>query len=433
MDETALVLLPNAIAICLVAGLAISVIARQPPRRLQPALLSYQICALLYLVGDAITLVSRDMLVEQIGIAILYTGAIPAAAACWILTLRYAEAEGLPFRWATGWWIRAPIAICAVSWGVMITNPWHGQFVIPVIGADNVHLWGWWLLVPWGYGLVNGSLLLYGALARRAREQSVRRNARLMASAIFATLVFNFLSYLPQIPLPFDLTVVGLGCASAIFLYGAYRTRLFSLLPAAVLESARQDPSGLVLVDLDGTWLRSNPAASKMLSTRIERPGHDVIGTVARRLRGPDAEPLRRRELARRLLEGPRAARQTVGPLHAGDGYWVEITATPIPPSEGHARAVSLRFEDVSARVAAEEQLRRARRELATETAERRQVDRLLGEILRDTGLAEAELARPDRAKRLLARIRDTAEQARQMTGVVVSTPLRRKDGDSGR
>ena len=121
MDQT-VSLLPNVIAICLVAGLAISVIARHPPRVLSPVLLVYQVCALLYLVGDAITLVSSDLLVEQTGIAILYSGSIPAAAACWILTLRYAEAQGMPFAWASGWWIRAPIAMAGVSWAVMIVG-----------------------------------------------------------------------------------------------------------------------------------------------------------------------------------------------------------------------------------------------------------------------------------------------------------------------
>ena len=120
MGDTATVLLPNAVAICLVSGLAISVFVRRPPRVLWPVLLVYQLCALLYLVGDAVTLVSRDLLVEQIGIAVLYTGSIPAAAACWILTLRYAQAQGCPFPWADAqaWWFRAPLVVAGISWAV---------------------------------------------------------------------------------------------------------------------------------------------------------------------------------------------------------------------------------------------------------------------------------------------------------------------------
>lgn len=413
-------LLPNAIAICLVAGMALSVLVRRPPRALRPVLLLYQLFVLLYLVGDAVTLVSTDLWAEQVGIALLYTGAIPAAAACWILAVRYAEAQGQPFPWARGWWIRGPIVMAALSWGAVITNPLHGLFLTPVIGANNEHLWGWWVFVPWGYALVGGSILLYALLAWKARDAVVRRNALLMAGAVAVTVGFNLLSYAPPAWRPFDLTVVGLGCASGMFLYGAYRTHLFSLLPTAVVESVRHDPNGLVLVDLQGGWLRSNPAASKLLGDDLKLPGRNVISLLARRLRGAEGESLREEELSRQLLQGPRAGQETIGPLRAGDGHWVEVIATPIPRFEGRARVVSLRFQDVSDRIAAEEQARRARHELFLEAGERRQVDRLLGEVLRDVDLAAAEVAESEGVQTLLARIRYTVEQARQMTGIVV-------------
>jgi len=271
--------------------------------------------------------------------------------------------------------------------------------------------------VPWGYAVVQGSVLLYGLLAWKARDAVVRRNALLMAGAILVTLAFNYLSYTPSFRVPFDLTVVGLGCASGMFLYGAYRTRLFSLLPKVVVESVRYDPNGLALVDLAGLWLRSNPAASKLLGDDLRGPGRDVISLIARRFRGVEGEALRELDLRRLLLQGPRARRETIGPLQAGDGHWIEIIATPIPRSEGRAQVVSLRFQDVSERIAAEEQARRARHELFLEAGERRQVDRLLGEVLRDIDLASSGVA-PERAD-LLARIRYTVEQARQMTGIV--------------
>lgn len=420
MGSIGTALLPNAIAICLVAGLALTVLVRRPARALWPVLFLYQLFALVYLIGDAVTGVASDMFTEQVGIALIYTGSFPAAAACWLLAIRYADAQGQSFRWAHGAWIRGPVAFAAVAWLFALTNPWHGQFVVPVIGAHNEHLWGWWLFVPWGYVLVSGAVLLYTSLALNARDEIVRTNAWLMASGICVTLVANFLSYLPAV-VPFDFTVVGLGGASALFLFGAYRTRLFSLVPVAVVEAIRHDPNGLVLVDLQGTWLRSNPAATKLLGSELKQPGRDVVALLARCLRGPEGEPLRREDLARRLLQGPRAVYETVGPLLAGEGHWIEIIATPIPRFEGRARAVSLRLVDVSSRIAAEEQLRRSRRELKMQTDERRAVDLLLGDILRDSALAAGELDDPDRAKRLLVRVRRAAEQARQMTGAVVS------------
>lgn len=416
-------LVPYGIAIALVSGLVLSIVLRRPPRVLWPALLSYQLFALLYLVGNAITRFSTVSWVEQLGIALLYSGAFGAAAACWVLTLRYAEAQGRPFPWARGAWVRGPMLGCGVAWAVMVSNPWHGQFVTPVIGAHNDHHWAWWLFVPIGYGLVVASLALQGLLAASTRDRVVRRNALLMAGGMLTTLVFNALSFVPSLPLPFDPTVVGLGGASAIFLYGAYRTQLFSLLPVAVLEATRHDPSARILVDLEGGWLRSNAAAGKLLGPSLRQPGRDVVSLLARLLRDAEGEAIARDELARRLLQGPRARHELVGPLRAGDGHWIELTATPIPRCEGRARAVALRIQDVSDRMAVEEQLRRARNELRNEARERHRVDTLLGDILRDVGRASAALDDPRCLRDLLRRIRRAAEQARELSGVVVPKP----------
>jgi len=420
LSESAITLLPNAIAACLVAGLAISIVVRRPPRQLWPVLLLYQCFILAYLVGDAITLAAREMWVEQLGIFLIYTGAVPAAAACWVLTIRYAEAQGRPFPWARGWWIRGPVLAGAVAWALAVTNPLHGQVLTPVIGADNLHHWMWFGVTPLGYVLVSGSLGLHVLLAYTSSDAMVRRNAILMAGGLAVTLAFSSLAYIPAVSTPFDLTVVGLGGSSAIFLYGAYRTQLFSLLPVAVVEATRHDPSGLILVGLDGTWLRSNPAAVKLLGTDLKQPGLDVVSLVAHRFRGSDAEPLSRDDLARQLLQAPRASQEVVGPLWAGEGHWIEITATAIPRSEGRARAVSLRLQDVSSRMAVEEQLRRARRELQNEAGERRLVDSLLGDILCDIGRAAAGLDDTEKLRGVLQRVRRSAEQARQLTGAIV-------------
>lgn len=422
-SETLPALVPYAVAIALVAGLALSVVVRRPPGILRPALVSYQVFALVYLVGNAMTRLSTVQWVEELGIALLYTGAFAAAAACWALTLRYAEAQGRPFPWARDAWVRGPAVACAAAWLVMITNPWHGQFVTPVIGAHNEHHWAWWACMPIGYGLVLGSFFLHGLLAASTRDRVVRGNAVLMAGGLLTTLIFNALSFLPGLRLGFDPTVVGLGGASAIFLYGAYRTQLFSLLPAGLLEATRQDPSARILVDLEGGWLRSNDGAGKLLGSNLRQPGRDVISLLARRLRDSEGEPLVREELARRLLQAPRARSERIGPLLAGEGHWVEIIAMPLPGAEGRARVVSLRIRDVSDRIAVEEQLRRARNELRNQARERHQVDTLLGDVLRDTARAAAVLDDPRCMRGLLQRIRRSAEQARELSGVVIPKP----------
>ena len=410
-------LLPYVGAIALVSGLALAVILLRPPRRLEPVLLLYQLFVLLFLLGDTVTRFSSVMWVERLGIALLYSGSIPAAAACWILALRFAEVQGRPFPWAAPVWERVPIVLSAVAWAVMITNPLHGQFLTPVIGEHNIHHWAWFCTVPLGYALAAGALGLHLLLAWSTPDRVVRGNAILMAGAVGVTMGFNFLSQFESL-LPFDPTVVGLGGASAIFLYGAYRTQLFSLLPVAVAETTRYDPNGQILVDLEGRWLRSNPAAVKLLGAGLEQPGRDVIALLAARLEARSRGALDAEDLRRRLLGAPRARQETLGPLCAGEGHWVDVTATPIPRLEGRARAISLRLGDVSDRVAAEEQLRRARREIRNLVAERREVDGLLGEILSHVTRGD-RCDESERARRALRAAGRTAERARALTGAV--------------
>jgi PAS domain S-box-containing protein len=364
------VLTANLVCACLVAGLAIYVTLRRPPRTLWPVLPLFQVFVLLYLLGDAMTGVSRDLVSEQLGIAVLYSGSLPASVACWILAIRYAEAQGLPFRSLGAGWTRIPMAAAGLGWAAMITNPWHGHFLTPVIGAHNQPHWLWWLFVPAGYALVTGSIFLYAATARRARDPLVRRNARIMAGGILLTLVFNFISYVPTLPLPFDLTVVGLGAASALFLFGAYRTRLFSLLPVALAEVIRHDPDGFVVIDPDGFWLNSNPAASSLLGADLERPDTDVFALLAPKIRSGDGGELSRDELARALFEEPHSVEvELVGA--GADSRWIRVAGTPIPSREKRVLAMALWILDISVARNTEKALRSARDELESRVAER--------------------------------------------------------------
>jgi PAS domain-containing protein len=282
---------------CLAAGLFMGLLAllglRGPARRLRNPLLAFHVFVLLFIVGNAITLVSADMFWEEVGIAVLYSGSMPAAVACWLIALRYAEVQGEPFAWAGRWATRVPVALTALAWAVMITNPWHGRFLVPVIGAHNVHLALWHPLVWLGYALVSGSVVLLGLLAWRSPERSVRRNAALMGVGISVTLVANALSYVVPPVVHIDITVAGLCLTSLVFLYGAYRTRLFALLPIASREVLRHDPDALLLLTPDGRLLGSNPAALDLLGLGAPAPGTSAFALLAARLCEPDGSPLR--------------------------------------------------------------------------------------------------------------------------------------------
>jgi PAS domain S-box-containing protein len=338
----------NWIAAGLFLGLLLFLSVRRPPRRLWPSLVAFQSFVLLYILGDALTLVSRDLFWERVGIAVLYSGSMPAAAACWLIAIRYAEVQGCPQPRAGPAWVRLPIAATVLAWLGMITNPWHGQFLVPVIGANNQHLWLWYPVVWIGYLLTIGAVVLFGMLAWRTPEATVRRNAVIMAAGISLTLFFNYLSYRVPAPLPLDLTVVGLSLTSVVFLYGSYRTRLFSLLPIAALEILRHDPDGIVLASPTGRLLYANPAALDLLELESPDPELNAFSVLSRRLRNAEGQGLEAGELA--LFLGRQSAAAEGGTFRlADDGErWFRVQLTPIPSRRQPVVALSLRLSDVS-------------------------------------------------------------------------------------
>ena len=49
----------------------------------------------------------------------------------------------------------------------MLTNPWHGQFLTPGIGARSEYHWLWWIYATFEYSLVLATIALYTLLAYR--------------------------------------------------------------------------------------------------------------------------------------------------------------------------------------------------------------------------------------------------------------------------
>ena len=142
----------------LVLGLAGALLGQQPAERLARPLWAFLFLSMLYIVGDAFTQLSdrveSSLFWEEVGIALLYTGAIGGAATCWLMPIRFAEVQHCRPSWLGPLWARIPLALSAAAWLVMITNPWHGRFIVPVVGALNGYTTLWYPLVYLGYAQV---------------------------------------------------------------------------------------------------------------------------------------------------------------------------------------------------------------------------------------------------------------------------------------
>lgn len=363
MDASAILF--HLVSAGLVLGLAGALLGQQPAERMARPLWAFLSLSMLYIVGDALTQLSdrlaASLFWEQVGIALLYTGAIGGATACWLMPIRFADVHQCRPAWLGPLWVRIPVIFSVVAWIVMITNPWHGRFIVPVVGALNGYTTLWHLLVWPGYAQVAGSILLFGLLTKAGPDPSVRRNAAIMGGGVLALLLSNVFYYEWMRTRFGDTSVLGLGAASLFFLYGSYRARIFSLLPVGLAAAQQHDPEGLLVVSPEGRLLHANPAGLAVLGLDEEGPGRDVFGRLAERLRDSSGRPLDARRLRTRL--------ERAGPLAQGvrltDGdRFFRVQMTPIPSRRGEILALLLRFVDIT-------ELRRIR-EALEETIEER-------------------------------------------------------------
>jgi PAS domain S-box-containing protein len=361
--------LVNLIAAGLFMGLIAMLHLRPPPRRLRGPLLAFDLFVLLYVVGDAITLTSPDLFWEQLGIAILYTGSLPASAACFRVALRYGEEQGHPFPLGARVWPLAAFAAFA-SWLVVLTNPWHGKVLVPVIGAHNEHLALYGPVVGVGYALTAAASALFARLALRVEDPKVRHSAWAMAVGPLTTAILNLTAYHAPSLVPWDLTVIGLSLTAILFLAGAYRTRLFNLLPVAYSEILRHDPDGILLAGPEGTLLQSNPAAAKLLGEAPPGSGANLFGWLSARLIDSDGGELPPGALRQRLeaIEDPEALGFAV---RGEPDRWLRASLTPIPPPPSPREAICVRLVDVSRERRAALALQGAHDELEVRVAER--------------------------------------------------------------
>ena len=243
-------------------GIAVFVHHRRPPGPLWPTLLIVQLTGLLWIAGDLGSLLARDLFWEQASISLVYAGSFGMFASWWVLGFRFAETHGVRPVWATPKVVWAPVVFALFGWLCATTNPFHGQFLTPIIGARNDYHWLWWVLAPTGYFLMICIAIGYAFLDRHFDDApSSRKQCRTMLLATLIGLLSNTAYTLLPVNWPLDLSIFGGLVTGLIFVFGIYRGTLFDLSPAAFMQLLNDDPTPLLIVNRTGRLLYANPRA----------------------------------------------------------------------------------------------------------------------------------------------------------------------------
>jgi signal transduction histidine kinase len=391
------------------------VLTRLADTRVPAPLRAFALCAASWALGDLVAQVAPDLLWKQLGLALLYTGAIFVPPLWWILALRWAAERGAAPWLRPPLWTWGPFAFATLMWVVMLTNPWHGLFLEPVVGGRNLYHPLWWVMAVPSYALILAALALELQALRPPNTPRVRRQAACMIAASGGTLVANW-SYVAGLTDASYATIPLLLTGGVILGVGMLREGLFGVLPVALPVITSHDPDGLLVVRPDGRLIHANPRAGAILAPLVLMAERPILPALARRLTRPDARP----------DPGGAAPRwesllQPGSALYRYDGEpmrWLRTTSQPVHGSAGRLLAHCLRLHDATDEQRAEAELRRGRRlesvaELARGVAH--DFHNLLAVVLGNAELLADQLEDVPEVQRKLHRILRSGRQATEL------------------
>ncbi len=138
---------------------------------------------------------------------------------------------------------------------------------------------GPWFYLHFGYSAVFSAgcaLTLLQFILPGSKQYLLRLGMYLFAIALPATTAILFENDLGPIR-GFDFTPLGLTVCAALLTVGLGRFRLFDMVPIVYDQVVRQLPDPVLVVDLEGRVLTSNPAAAALLGQEISTPGRRLV------------------------------------------------------------------------------------------------------------------------------------------------------------
>lgn len=348
-------------------GLILFVYGRRPSEPIGPSLLLLLGALFLWALGELLRLyVAETPSSYWYALVLLYSGVLLVTPAWWLLALAFAEIHGRPLRWV-GFKLRyAPLGFAAVLWGVVLTNPLHGQFLVPRLHEQSDYRIGWYVLAGMAYFLLLAVFVLFLWLRWSMRHSAARGQLNIMVLASLIPTVCNVLWVTNTVNPSFDITVSSFVVSIALILYGIYRHQLFVLRPTTLRHLFHADRDGLLILDRNDLLLHANPAAAEFFNGDQLHSHAEVLPMLAQRLSSPSGEQASTHpeQLIETLLTPSKSENGHVYRFGHPSRRWVRIDATRIPGRRGNAIGTGIRLIDVTESKRAEETLRESEQRL---------------------------------------------------------------------
>jgi signal transduction histidine kinase len=345
---------PALLTLCASLAMAGYLVARRHKEPLHWMLLGYLAGLVLWTAG----LLARFTVTTEAGLAvslrIVFTG-ILLASAFWLLTaLAFVGGRAARLRVNSGLIIGVVSSLFALA---LFTNDGHRLFLrkidfVSVTAGPPAYAGPvFWGFLVWAYGCVGAGMLLYLRAARAMLRGAARRRGILLAIASAVPAASSTLYVFQLLPVPYDLTPIGLLVGVILLSLAIFRYQLLESLPLAREAVLAHLDDGVVMASAGGRITEWNAAAARILGASALRRGAD-LGAVLAPWGG--------------LAERPRAVRTP-------DGRLVEVTTAIVDEGRGEPAGRFAILSDRSAIDRAEQ--------LARQTQRLEMVGALAGEV----------------------------------------------------
>ncbi|XOV85199.1 MAG: histidine kinase N-terminal 7TM domain-containing protein [bacterium] len=334
-----------AACLAVVGAACVFVIAKGSPRFLAAYLPLACVSAFVYCAGHLANRMLHAPETYAVALYVLYAGLMGTVTFWWVSILDVAQHYRYIPAPAARMAQRLSLSAMALLLIGLLTNPWHGQFLIPnPMGmSDFKPLWYVNATALWLF--IAAACLLAVYCAGKTEIKADRLQMILLAVAMLIPGLLNGLYLTGVVDMQSDPTAIGLAFSSSVFIYAIFRGQLYVLSGVRIDQFMDNLKRPGILVDRHHRLVYMNHAARQSFG---ELPIHTQVAPVlARKLISPVGEVLTPATIE--------ASRGDVLQVIDQPDTWSSISAQPILNGQKQIGSMWL-FDDETTRVRAARQ-----------------------------------------------------------------------------